>query len=138
MKGWSLLLFAIGFLGVIAGCIWLNTAVFCLADAKFDRGCGGFDLYFLIWAMFSAPLALAAGLVAMLAELTPRRRTLFLVASALVIGASVQLYWTVLPDDGRGLAAMYGVFGVALWAVYVLTRASPRQEPGRANSRPVV
>ena len=123
MKGWSLLLFAVAYLGAVTACIWLNLAVLCLGDRKFDGGCGGFELYFPLWVVFSAPLALTALVAA--ARLAGGRRRAFLALATLIIVALLELAWLVYPDAPHALRSGYIIGGVALLASYLAARFLP-------------
>ena len=37
--------FIAGYVVTVAAAVWFNLAVLCQGDVKFDRGCGGFELY---------------------------------------------------------------------------------------------
>jgi hypothetical protein len=52
--------FGAAYVVVVALAVWLNLAVFCLGDAKYDQGCGGFGVYIPLWEIFLAPLPIAA------------------------------------------------------------------------------
>ncbi|REJ74829.1 MAG: hypothetical protein DWQ36_13960 [Acidobacteria bacterium] len=49
------MLFVAAYLGGVAVAMWVNTSLLCLGDAKFDAGCGGFELYFPLWALSYVP-----------------------------------------------------------------------------------
>ena len=48
---------------IVALAVWINLAVFCLGDAKYANGCGGFGTYIPLWELFLLPLPLAATLL---------------------------------------------------------------------------
>ncbi len=54
------ILFIASYISLIALSVWFNVSVLCLADAKYDHGCGGLSVYIPLWEMFLAPLAVAA------------------------------------------------------------------------------
>jgi hypothetical protein len=51
--------------------VWFNLAVLCQGDVKFNRGCGGFELYIPLWEIFLAPLPIAAILLELWRKTTP-------------------------------------------------------------------
>ena len=59
-----ILLASVAYVASILALTWVNLAVLCRGDPKFDAGCGGFGLYAPIGVLFVAPiflLSLAAG-----------------------------------------------------------------------------
>lgn len=45
------------YLALVAIVTYLNVAVSCLGDPKFDRGCGQWGVYYVICLIFAAPAA---------------------------------------------------------------------------------
>ena len=52
--------FVSAYVAMVAMAIWFDLAVLCRGHVKFDRGCGGFQLYIPLWEIFLAPLPIAA------------------------------------------------------------------------------
>jgi hypothetical protein len=60
MSARQTLLFIAAYAALIAASVWLNVSVLCLADAKYDQGCGGLGVYLSLWEIFLLPLLIAA------------------------------------------------------------------------------
>ena len=133
MKIGPLLWFIGGYIGVVAVCIWLDISVLCRGDPKFDQGCGGFGLYFLAWVLFTAPIAMAAALVALLDVLTYRLRVAFLVTATMAIAGALQF---ALSIEGSGIGPMYVAGGATLLAAYLVAWGLSARERRQARSRP--
>ena len=63
--------FLAGYIAVVALAIWFDLAVLCRGNAKFNGGCGGFAFYIPLWAIFLAPLPIAAILLERWRKSTP-------------------------------------------------------------------
>ena len=63
--------FIAGYIALVAVAIWFDLAVLCQGHAKFDSGCGGFSFYIPLWAIFLAPLPIAAILLERWRKSTP-------------------------------------------------------------------
>lgn len=70
------------YLTSVAAIIWTMTSVLCLGDPKFDNGCGGFSLYYTIWALAYSPLVALALVLVRPSKLShaPKRRNALLAA----------------------------------------------------------
>ena len=93
---WSLAVYVAGIIGMT----WVNLTLLCRGDPKFDRGCGGFELYAPVGILVLAPVFLAS-ITAALAGPVPRRPALLVVlALATTFAAAVALetlqrpYWS--------------------------------------------
>jgi hypothetical protein len=98
-----LLAFSLAYLGGTAIVIWIATAVLCLGDPKFGRGCGGWGLYFLIWALFYLPAAAVAAVAGLTGRLAPRARALVLAACLVLLLAWLLVSWLTGMTDSVGL-----------------------------------
>ena len=63
--------FIAGYIALVALAIWFDLAVLCRGNAKFNGGCGGFAFYIPLWAIFLAPLPIAAILLERWRKSTP-------------------------------------------------------------------
>lgn len=67
--------FLAGYIALVAVAIWFDLAALCQGHAKFDGGCGGFAFYIPLWAIFLAPLPIAAILLERWKKSTPPPNT---------------------------------------------------------------
>jgi hypothetical protein len=91
-------LFWILYLGVILLCILVNTNVLCLADPKFDHGCGGGDVYSIAFAVWLAPLGILGLLLSRPKTLAVRPRRFFRAGLLLMTALLVEFDWLVIPS----------------------------------------
>jgi hypothetical protein len=79
--------FIAAYVAIVALAIWFNLAVLCQGDVKFNRGCGGFELYIPLWEIFLAPLPIAAILLELWrkSDPPPTARLLGYLAGILVV-----------------------------------------------------
>ena len=133
MKSGPLLWFGAGYISAVAICVWLNISILCRGDPKLDRGCGGFELYFMVWLVFTSPIAIVAAIAAGQDLLTHRVRIGFLIIAALVILGALQIAFS---SEGMGLPTMYGsslpavtVAFLVAWRLSVRERSLTSEPP---------
>ena len=122
--------FSLAYLVGTAGVIWIATAVLCLGDPKFDRGCGGWGLYFPVWAVFYLPAAAVAAAAGLTGDLPRRARALVLAASLALLWAWLLLSWlTGMTDSvrliGHNLVLMLGCALIRLGVGWLNRRSTP-------------
>jgi hypothetical protein len=95
----SSVLFGVTYLVGVAMLMWVNTAVLCLGDPKFGGGCGGFDLYFPLWALFYTPIVATALLLTWSGKVRhlPRIRAKLLCAYLVLIMSALE--WSFVTDS---------------------------------------
>jgi hypothetical protein len=86
------LLFVLAYAALIALSVWFNVSVLCLADAKYDHGCGGLGVYVPLWEIFLLPLLVGAIATQRWRRSTPPT-SLRLIQYLLVIAIVYQIGW---------------------------------------------
>ncbi len=121
-RGSVLFIAIIGYVGSIALLVWINTAVLCLGDPKFDDGCGGFDLYFLVWVISFAPLGILATALAVRSapnhHATCTSTLLAIYAVVILLGVEVSF---IFDAKWPWLLAEYAIGAALLVIVYRVT-----------------
>jgi hypothetical protein len=110
----SPVLFVVAYLIGVASLIWVNTAVLCLGDPKFGYGCGGFDLYFMVWAVSYAPIAVTALLLTWVGRVRrhPRVRAGLLLAYLVLIMSALE--WSFVNDiEWPAMLIEWGILVIA-------------------------
>src|SRR3712207_7766844 len=90
---WHGVSFGLAYLLGVATVIWVATSVLCLGDPKFNSGCGGWPVYFPMWAFMYLPAAGGAIAAGVQDGLRPRVQWAVLAACLLVALARMFLSW---------------------------------------------
>ena len=116
---WRYLLgFLIAYVLGVAFEVWVATAVLCLGDSKFDGGCGGWDLYFMISTIVLFPAAAGAAVAGLYGQLTNKSRVLILTICLGILLAWLHLSWVIGIDEKASLKVQWMV----LWACFATVR----------------
>jgi hypothetical protein len=118
MSARQALWFIVAYAAIIALSVWVNLAVFCSGDLKYDQGCGGAGVYIPLWEIFLTPLALAAiGIERWrrTAPVTTQRIVVYLVGIAIIyqIGWQLERFPMLLLIEALAIA----VAAFARWRV---------------------
>jgi hypothetical protein len=115
--------FVVTYAGLIALSVWVNLAVFCSGDLKYDQGCGGAGVYIPLWEIFLVPLVVAAIVIERWRRTAPvptQRIVTYLVGIAIVyqIGWQLERFPVLLAIESAAIA-------VAAFARWRVTRRAP-------------
>jgi hypothetical protein len=119
--------FIAGYLVTVAVAVSFNLAVLCQGDVKFDRGCGGFELYIPLWEIFLAPLPIAAILLELWRKSEPPPAVRLFAYLAGVV-AVTEVGWLLL-DTFPALLATQAVAIAIACLIRVKTAARGRRPP---------
>ena len=111
----SSILFGVTYLVGVATLMWVNTAVLCLGDPKFGGGCGGFDLYFPVWALFYTPVVMTALILTWSGKVRhlPGIRTKLLCAYLVLILSTLE--WSFVNDSQWSILAHWVILGTTFF-----------------------
>jgi len=116
--------FTAAYIVIVALAVWLNLAVFCLGDAKYANGCGGFGVYIPLWELFLLPLLLAAIFLERWRKSGPSPTTRLLAYLAGIVGVA-EFGWIVIDSFPALLATEAAAIAIAL--IIRMKTTTPRQ-----------